>query len=119
MRAIMVARHLRREVRPVNLVEQSYRDGLEFFYTRRAGTLLWVDGERPAARARAVISEMARADEWGLRARDFNLPRLRAHASQSGPWSARAQIAFEIAMSRGGSQICHAGPAVADFPCLK
>ena len=43
---------------------------------------------------------MSRANEWGLRAGDFNLPRLRAYASQTGPWSARAQIAFEIAMSR-------------------
>lgn len=50
------------------------RDALVQFYAARGNLLLWIDGTTMTPKARALIDEIARADDWGLRARDFELP---------------------------------------------
>ncbi|MGI9410293.1 MAG: L,D-transpeptidase family protein [Hyphomicrobiaceae bacterium] len=98
--SIMVHRHLRRLPAPRNVLEQSERNGLELFYSLRNGNMLWVDEKRPTVRAMTVMSEISHADEWGLRAVDFNLPHLPAFGSRDRAWKVKALIAFELAISR-------------------
>lgn len=81
-------------------LEKSERDGVALFYATRMGRLLWVEGNRPTARARQVLSELSRADDWGLRAADFDLASLTASARKVATSKLHALIAFEIAMSR-------------------
>ncbi|MFZ1106191.1 MAG: L,D-transpeptidase family protein [Hyphomicrobiaceae bacterium] len=69
--------------------------------------LLWVTEDGFSQRGNAVISEIRKADDWGLRARDFALPRLPA-AAVSPDAAAAAEIAVTLAVlkyarhARGG-----------------
>ena len=46
------------------------------FYNAPAGALLWVTESGLSDKARTVVAEVRRADDWGLRSRDFTLPQL-------------------------------------------
>src|SRR5262245_54916195 len=48
------------------------------FYDAHSGPLLWVTESGISERGNAVITEIGKADDWGLRARDFALPQLPA-----------------------------------------
>jgi L,D-transpeptidase YcbB len=50
------------------------------FYDAHSGPLLWVTESGISERGNAVIAEIRKADDWGLRARDFALPQLPAGA---------------------------------------
>jgi murein L,D-transpeptidase YcbB/YkuD len=64
------------------------------YYTARSGALLWVTESGVSEQGRAVVDEIRRADDWGLRARDFPLPRLPA-----GAVSPEAAAAAELALT--------------------
>jgi murein L,D-transpeptidase YcbB/YkuD len=64
------------------------------FYNARRGPLLWVTERGISERGNSVVEEIRRADDWGLRARDFALPRLPA-----GAVSAEAAAAAEISVT--------------------
>jgi murein L,D-transpeptidase YcbB/YkuD len=64
------------------------------FYNARNGPLLWVTESGISERGNSVISEIRKADDWGLRARDFALPKLPA-----GAVSPEAAAAAEIAVT--------------------
>jgi murein L,D-transpeptidase YcbB/YkuD len=49
---------------------------LQALYAERAGSPLWITGMGFSARAQAVITEIDKADNWGLSAEDFDLPPL-------------------------------------------
>jgi murein L,D-transpeptidase YcbB/YkuD len=55
---------------------------------------LWLDGKAAASRARAATAEIAKANDWGLEAKNFTLPALDAPLTDD---AARAE--FEAAMS--------------------
>lgn len=76
---------LRKRVRSDDLA------ALKSFYDERNGPAVWVTGAGLTARARAVISEIQHADEWGLSAAAFDLP-----AADEMPLTAEAQAADEI-----------------------
>ncbi len=63
------------------------------FYNARSG-LLWVTESGLSERGKSVVSEIRKADDWGLRARDFALPQLPA-----GAVSPEATAAAEIAVT--------------------
>jgi hypothetical protein len=44
------------------------------FYNAPAGALIWITERGLSDKARAVIDEVRRADDWGLRSSDFTLP---------------------------------------------
>jgi murein L,D-transpeptidase YcbB/YkuD len=67
------------------------------FYNAHGGPLLWVAESALAERGNAVIDEIRKADDWGLRARDFALPRLTAGAL-SPEAAASAEIALTLAV---------------------
>jgi murein L,D-transpeptidase YcbB/YkuD len=48
------------------------------FYGAHGGPLLWVTESGFSKRGNLVISEIRKADDWGLRARDFAVPQLPA-----------------------------------------
>ena len=50
------------------------------FYSAHRRPLLWITESGISERGNAVIEEIRKADEWGLRARDFPLPPLPAGA---------------------------------------
>jgi L,D-transpeptidase YcbB len=61
------------------------------FYDAHSGPLLWVTESGISERGNLVITEIRKADDWGLRARDFALPQLPA-----GTISPEAVAAAEI-----------------------
>lgn len=54
--------------------DKSDREALAQFYVSRANQPLWVDGDGLTAKAKAVIDEIRRADDWGLEAAAFDVP---------------------------------------------
>ena len=64
------------------------------FYNAHNGPLLWVTESGLSERGNAVINEIRKADDWGLRARDFALPQLPA-----GAVSPEAAAAAEMAVT--------------------
>jgi murein L,D-transpeptidase YcbB/YkuD len=56
-------------------------DALKAYYSTSINSLLWIDAEGPTKRAKSVIDEIARADDYGLRAADYDLPELNSEFS--------------------------------------
>jgi murein L,D-transpeptidase YcbB/YkuD len=50
------------------------------YYDAQSGPLLWVTEAGLSERGKSVIGELRKADDWGLRARDFVVPQLAAGA---------------------------------------
>lgn len=61
------------------------------FYQARSGLPLWVTQEGLSDKGQAVVAEIRKADDWGLRASDFELPKLAA-----GSLTVEVQAAAEI-----------------------
>jgi murein L,D-transpeptidase YcbB/YkuD len=67
------------------------------FYDAHSGPLLWVTESGISQRGNAVIAEIRKADDWGLRARDFVLPQPPAGAmSPEGAAAAEIQLTFAV-----------------------
>jgi murein L,D-transpeptidase YcbB/YkuD len=64
------------------------------FYNARSGRLLWVSESGLSERGNAVVAEVRRADDWGLRSRDFALPQ--ASGAVASP---EAAAATELALT--------------------
>ncbi len=77
------------------------------FYGKQTGPLIWVTESGISDKARAVIAEVRRADDWGLRSSDFNIPQLAA-AETSPEAGAEAEIKLTLSVlkyaryARGG-----------------
>ncbi len=77
------------------------------FYSERSGPLIWVTTNGFTDKAKAAIAELRRADDWGLRASDFVVPRLAA-GTLSPEAGAEAEIKLTLALlkyaryARGG-----------------
>ena len=77
------------------------------FYNAPAGALIWITERGLSDKARAVIDEVRRADDWGLRGSDFTLPEL-PPAQASPQAAAEAEIKLTVAVlkyaryARGG-----------------
>ncbi|MFV0369035.1 MAG: murein L,D-transpeptidase [Hyphomicrobiaceae bacterium] len=54
--------------------DRSDRQALAAYYVTRANKPIWIDGDTLTAKAKAVVEEIRRADDWGLTASDFELP---------------------------------------------
>jgi len=67
------------------------------FYDAHSGPLLWVTESRISERGNLVIAEIRKADDWGLRARDFTLPQLPAGAvSPAAAAAAELEVTFGV-----------------------
>jgi L,D-transpeptidase YcbB len=82
------------------------RAALKAFYADR-GTLVWVTADGFTSRARHAMAEIAKADDWGLSARAFELPTLPS-GDRSPATLADAEIKLSVAVleyarhARGG-----------------
>jgi len=63
--------------------DRSDREAVREFYQERRGQTVWVSEEGATSRGTSVMAEIRRADEWGLKASDFELPNVRAVGSRS------------------------------------
>jgi murein L,D-transpeptidase YcbB/YkuD len=67
------------------------------FYGTQSGPLLWVTESGFSERGNAVIAEIGQADDWGLRASDFVLPRLPAEAvAPEAAAAAEIELTFAV-----------------------
>ncbi len=72
------------------------------YYAAPDHRLLWVDGKGLNARARDVIEEIAKADDYGLRSSDYALPTLGSESLDAGRL-ADAEIEIGLAVMRYAS----------------
>jgi murein L,D-transpeptidase YcbB/YkuD len=77
--------------------ERVDRDALVAFYAEAGRTPLWVTAGELSRRARDVIGEISRADEWGLSASSFDLPSPKS-AATSQLTLAEAEIKLDVAV---------------------
>ncbi len=67
------------------------------FYNAHSAPLLWVTGSGISERGNAVIAEIRKADDWGLRARDFAVPQLPAGAiAPEAAAAAEIELTFAV-----------------------
>jgi murein L,D-transpeptidase YcbB/YkuD len=79
------------------------RDAVVAFYVGRECRPLWVDEKGPTHAAELVIDELGRADDWGLKASDFQLPvfdRARTATEWTSEDSADAELELTAAVLR-------------------
>ena len=93
-----------------DLARQAHPDdraAMTTFYEERRGSLLWVTETGLSDKGRAVISEVRKADDWGLRSSDFSVPQLPA-ANISPEVAAETEIKLTLTVlkyaryARGG-----------------
>jgi len=87
--------------------DKADRAALIRFYADRQDAPLWIDGDKLSVKALAAIAEIGRADDWGLAARDFDLPAASENALERVALAA-AEMKLSIAalkyarFARGG-----------------
>jgi len=88
-------------------VDRTDRAALAAFYEARSEPLIWVSNDGLTAKARHAMAEIAKADDWGLVASAFELPRL-AQGDTAPAALAGAEIKLGLAVlkyarhARGG-----------------
>src|SRR5262245_47182119 len=73
------------------------------YYSIRAKPLLWVDEDGVTDRAKSVLNEIARADDYGLRAIDYELPNpdtFDPDGRTAIDWLADAEVEISFAVLR-------------------
>jgi len=86
------------------------RDALLKYYAAPDQALLWVDQNGVTTRGKAVIAEIGKADDYGLRASDYSLPNTdeKPNDVTAADWLADAEIKISYAVldyardARGG-----------------
>jgi murein L,D-transpeptidase YcbB/YkuD len=88
-------------------VDRTERAALVAFYGERNEPLIWVTNAGLTAKARHAMAEIAKADDWGLVASAFELPKL-AQGEAAATDLASAEIKLDLAVlkyarhARGG-----------------
>lgn len=81
------------------------RDAVVAFYAGRECRPLWIDEKGPTRAAEFVINELRRADDWGLRASDFELPLFdRAKAAE---WTSQDAADAELELTASVLRYAH------------
>jgi len=90
---------------------KSEQGALVEYYSIPENPLLWVDDNGLTDRAKSVMEEIGKADDYGLRASDYELPKasgFNANDSAAANWLAEAEIKISFAVlgytrdARGG-----------------
>ncbi|MGH6816950.1 MAG: L,D-transpeptidase family protein, partial [Hyphomicrobiaceae bacterium] len=76
--------------------ERQERAELAAFYTARSGEPLWLSAGVFTPRAEQTAAEIRRADDWGLRAADFDLPAIAAGARATDLAAAELQMSLAV-----------------------
>ena len=83
--------------------EKNARGALVEYYSDPDARLLWVDESGITERGRAVMEEIAKADDFGLRSADYELPKpavFNANDRATTDWLADAEIKISFAVLR-------------------
>jgi L,D-transpeptidase YcbB len=92
-------------------IRKNAQGALVEFYAVPDQSLLWVDENGVTERGKAVIAEIEQADDYGLRASDYTLPKVSsfdAAAANAAEWLADAELKISYAVldyardARGG-----------------
>ena len=92
----------------LSAAEREDRAALAKFYEGRQSAPLWVTAAGFSPQGAAVAAEIGKADDWGLEASAFRLPKLAAGSEISAGQRADAEIALSLAVlkyaryARGG-----------------
>jgi len=84
-------------------VRKSEQGALVEFYAVPGRRFLWIDDRGVTDRGKAVIAEIETADDYGLRASDYVLPKpdaFNAAGSNAAEWLAEAEIRISYAVLR-------------------
>ena len=73
---IAVEKRLAAPFRHATSAKKRDHGALVAFYTEHDNELVWVDENGPTAKARKAIAELKRAGDYGLDAKDYDLPQL-------------------------------------------
>ena len=76
------------------------------FYKARQCRPLWVDEQGPTRAATLAIAELGRAEEWGLKASDFELPAAK-QPMQSESWTPEQTAAAELEIAAAVLRYAH------------
>jgi len=96
---------------PTSDARKAELDALIKYYAEADQGLSWVDENGVSERGKAVIAEIERADDYGLRTSDYALPNpdgFNANDAKAGEWLADAEIKISFAVldyardARGG-----------------
>jgi len=82
---------------------KSERGALVEFYAAPGQRLLWIDDRGLTERGKAVMAEIAKADDYGLRAADYRLPKpdtFDAASADAAEWLAEAETKISYAVLR-------------------
>jgi len=93
---LQIADEIRAKLNDATLRKGAHADdlaALESFYAQYSGPALWVTSTGLSPEAQAIISEIAKADEWGLDASAFVVP-----PADFQPTGAEDQAATEVAI---------------------
>ncbi len=88
---------------PAAKAEKSDVEALVSFYSGRESKPVWVNAEKLNLPAKAVAAEIARADDWGLDARAFDLSGINVNDGATPGDLAKAEIALSLAVLRYAS----------------
>lgn len=100
---IAVQNRLSGKFRAETEAKKSERGALVEYYSAPDARLLWVDETGIADRGRAVMEEIAKADDYGLRSSDYELPKQNgstAHIGAATDSLADAEIKISLAVLR-------------------
>ena len=87
---------------------KSEQGALVEYYSIAENRLLWIDEKGFNDRAKSVIGEIGKADEYGLRSSDYPLPKAAGDGAVDAKWLADAEIKISFAVlgyardARGG-----------------
>ena len=108
---ITLAGHISPKLAALSGVKKSAQEALADYYSVPDQPLLWVDENGLNGRAKSVMDEIAKADEYGLRAGDYSLPKTDGFSPQDASatrWLADAETKISLAVlgysrdARGG-----------------
>lgn len=93
---------------PAGAADKSNVEALVSFYADRDSRPVWVSGDKLNLRAKAVIQEIGRADDWGLQSSAFDLKAAEIKDGGAVEELARAEVVLSLAVlkyanhARGG-----------------
>ena len=104
---IVIQKRLSAKVATTSETRKQEERALVDYYSAPDNRLLWVDGNGLTDRAQAVMEEIAKADDYGLRSSDYPLPKV-GNENLDANWLADLEIKLSLAVmdyardARGG-----------------
>lgn len=79
--------------------EKTLSDGIRDFYSKREFKPLWFDGDSPAARTKALLAELGKAEEHGLNPLTYGMPRLAEKVAKANTAKLREDVEIELTLA--------------------